>query len=58
MNSIVKKLYGGLKLFTFPIQTKRQRLLSDPGVIELMHIARMSILDGETMENLIKRLKQ
>jgi hypothetical protein len=58
MNTLLRKMYGGLKLFSIPIQTKRQRLLNDPEVIDLMRIARMSILEGETMEDLVKRLKQ
>ena len=54
---LVKKLFATLPLFTWTIQGKRQRLLSDPEVISLLRAAHISGAMGETFENFMKSVK-
>jgi len=53
----VKKWYEGLPIFRVSLQNKRQKLLSDPVVIELIKAAMIAAKFGESPETFIKSMK-
>ena len=54
--TLVKKIYNAIPFITVPIATRRQRLLKDPVVIELILGAFVAAQQGERPEVYIKSL--
>jgi hypothetical protein len=54
----IRKFYPPWLTFSRPIQTRRQRLLSDPMVIQLIREAMTAAVWGESPDTFIRSMKK